>query len=83
VLKPLIEQPPHGWRGFEEKLSRLGNEVGRPSLLANVREPWAGSFRRLRGSGTSFARVKFACFTETHRRDHSCIAIPQFADLLQ
>ncbi len=37
VLKPLVEQPPHGWRGFDGKLSRLGDEVGRPSLLANVR----------------------------------------------
>ena len=37
VLKPLVEQPPHGWRGFDGKLSRLTSEAGRPSLLANVR----------------------------------------------
>src|SRR6266480_4490862 len=37
VLKPLVEQPPHGWRGFDGKLNRLANEVGRPSLFANLR----------------------------------------------
>src|SRR5207244_2500341 len=37
VLKPLVEQPPHGWRGFDGRLNRLANEVGRPSLLANLR----------------------------------------------
>src|SRR5207244_1908342 len=37
VLKPLVEQPPHGWRGFDGKLNRLSNEVGRPSLLASLR----------------------------------------------
>src|SRR5437870_144321 len=37
VLKPLVEQPPHGWRGFDGRLNRLANEVGRPSVLANLR----------------------------------------------
>src|SRR5947207_5593220 len=37
VLKPLVEQPPQGWRGFDGRLNRLANEVGRPSLFANVR----------------------------------------------
>lgn len=37
VLKPLVEQPPDGWRGFDGKLNRLASEVGRPSLFANVR----------------------------------------------
>ena len=37
VLKPLVEQPPHGWRGFDGRINRLANEVGRRSLFANVR----------------------------------------------
>ncbi len=37
VLKPLVEQPPHGWRGFDGRLNRLANEVGRPSVLASLR----------------------------------------------
>src|SRR5215471_1397819 len=37
VLKPLVEQPPHSWRGFDGKLNRLAKEIGRPSLFANVR----------------------------------------------
>src|SRR5437879_2771541 len=37
VLKPLVEQPPRGWRGFDGRLNRLSNEVGRPSLFANLR----------------------------------------------
>ena len=36
VLKPLVEPPPQGWRGFDGRLNRLVNEVGRPSLFANV-----------------------------------------------
>src|SRR5215510_11594175 len=35
VLKPTIEQPPRGWRGFDGKLKHLASEVGRPSLFAN------------------------------------------------
>src|SRR5215510_3950699 len=37
VLKPLVEPPPHGWRGFDGRLNRLTNQIGRPSLFANVR----------------------------------------------
>lgn len=37
ILKPLVEQPSNGWRGFDDKLNRLAGEIGRPSLLANVR----------------------------------------------
>jgi hypothetical protein len=37
VLKPLVEQPPHGWRGFDGRVNRLANEVGRPSVLASLR----------------------------------------------
>ncbi len=37
VLKPLVEQPPHDWRGFDGRLNRLANEVGRPSVLASLR----------------------------------------------
>src|SRR5436305_405284 len=37
VLKPLVEQPPQGWRGFDGRLNRLANEIGRRSLFANVR----------------------------------------------
>src|SRR5947207_380738 len=46
VLKPLVEQPPHGWRGFDGRLNRLANEVGRPSLFANVR----GTLGRIKSS---------------------------------
>src|SRR5262245_57189993 len=43
VLKPLTEPPPHSWRGFDGQLSATASEVGRPSLLANLR----GTFGRL------------------------------------
>lgn len=36
VLKPLVEQPPHGWRRFDGKLSSLAAEAGRPSVLSSV-----------------------------------------------
>jgi hypothetical protein len=37
VLKPLVEPPPHGWRGFGSKLGSLVAQVGSPSLLSNIR----------------------------------------------
>lgn len=36
VLKPLIEQPPHGWRGFDGKLGRLAAESGKRSPFSIV-----------------------------------------------
>src|SRR2546426_9423525 len=36
VLKPLVEQPPHGWRRFDGKLNGLAAEAGRPSVLSSV-----------------------------------------------
>src|SRR5216684_3203872 len=36
VLKPLVEQPPHGWRRFDGKMSGLAAEVGRPSVLSSL-----------------------------------------------
>ncbi len=50
VLKPLLEPPPHNWRGFGGKLSKLAEQVGSPSLLANVR----GAFGRI------LSRAKFS-----------------------
>jgi hypothetical protein len=37
VLKPLVVPPPYDWRRFDGKLGGLAEEVGRPSLFANVR----------------------------------------------
>src|SRR5262249_46067855 len=37
VLKPMVDPPPHGWRGFDRRITQLANEIGRPSLFANVR----------------------------------------------
>ncbi len=36
VLKPLVEQPPHGWRRFDGKLNGLAAEVGTPSVFSSV-----------------------------------------------
>src|SRR5687767_12839062 len=36
VLKPLIDPPPHGWRGFDRKLILLAAESGKRSPLSNV-----------------------------------------------
>ncbi len=37
VLKPLVEPPPHDWRGFDGRLKGLASQVGRPSIFANFR----------------------------------------------
>jgi anti-sigma factor RsiW len=37
VLKPLVEPPPHDWRGFDGRLRGLASQVGKPSIFANFR----------------------------------------------
>lgn len=36
VLKPLIDPPPHGWRGFDKKLGLLAAESGKRAPFSNV-----------------------------------------------
>lgn len=38
ILKPSIEPPPHGWRGFDDLLSQQVAETGKRSFFSAVRE---------------------------------------------